>query len=254
MADSQDAIELKRRARRRLVGAIALVVFVVIALPIVLDREPKPISQDLSIQIPSQDASKFSSRVLPAEPPSPPTIAPEVKAVAEAPKLEAPKLEAPKAEAPKAEAKAAEAKVAELKPAASAGKAEAPAPKAAIPEPKAEAKAAPMQKPAASAAVASAKDAVKAEAAKAPASAPAEIKSAATESFFVPLGMFSKADNIKQVRSKAGSAGFKTFTEAVAGTDRVRVRAGPFASRDAAEKARDKLKGAGLDVGAVAVK
>lgn len=70
----------------------------------------------------------------------------------------------------------------------------------------------------------------------------------------VPLGLFSKADNIKQVRAKATAAGFKTYTESIAGSASVRVRAGPFASRDAADKAREKLKGAGLDVGAVATR
>jgi len=222
LADSPDAIELKRRARRRLVGAIALVVFVVIALPIVLDREPKPVSQDLSIQIPSQDAGRFSTRVLPAEPPG--TSAP----------LSAPSANAGARAAPTTEAAT-----------------ESAAAKDAVPEPKGEAtakteakaaaKSEPARQPVASAAPKSA--------AKPP--APAESKTASAETFMVPLGMFSKTDNIKQVRGKAGSAGFKTFTEPVAGTDNVRVRAGPFASRDAAEKARDKLKGAGLDVGAV---
>ncbi len=210
---------MKRRARRRLVGAIALVVLVVIALPIVLDREPKPVSQDLSIQIPSQDAGRFSSRVLPAQSsvaPAAPDAAPSADAAAKP----APVAEVAKPEAVKPEAKASETRVAEVKPAAVAPKAEAPA-KAAAPEAKAE------SKPAA----------------------------AATDgSFVVPLGLFSKADNIKQVRAKAASAGFKTYTEVVAGTDGVRVRAGPFASRDAAEQARDKLKGAGLDVGAVAAR
>ena len=247
MADSQDAIELTRRARRRLVGAIALVVFVVIALPIVLDREPKPASQDLSIQIPAQDAGKFSSPVLPAEPPAPPkaeAATPEAAKteLAAAPKAEAVKPEPVKSEAPKA-APAAVAK-AETKP----------APATEAPPAKVEAVAA---KPAASPAKPEA--APKSAAKEAPKAAvgvavSAEAKPASTESFVVPLGLFSKAENAKQVRSKAGAAGFKTFTEAVAGSDRVRVRAGPFSTRDAAEKARDKLKAAGLDVGAVAAK
>ena len=211
---------MKRRARRRLVGAIALVVLVVIALPIVLDREPKPVSQDLSIQIPSQDAGRFSSRVLPAQS----SVAPAAPATpsADAVAKPAPVAEVVKPEAAKPETKAADTKAAEVKPAAP--KAEAPV-KPAAPEAKAE------SKPATTAAAA-----------------------AMDGSFVVPLGLFSKADNIKQVRAKAESAGFKTYTEVVAGTDGVRVRAGPFASRDAAEQARDKLKGAGLDVGAVAAR
>jgi DedD protein len=39
MAESEEALQLKRRARRRLVGAIALVTFVVIILPLILEKE-----------------------------------------------------------------------------------------------------------------------------------------------------------------------------------------------------------------------
>lgn len=64
MAETQDALMLKRRARRRLVGAIALVLLVVIVLPVILDQEPKPVRHDLTVQIPSQDAGRFGARVL----------------------------------------------------------------------------------------------------------------------------------------------------------------------------------------------
>jgi DedD protein len=64
MAEPQDALLLKRRARRRLVGAIALVLLVVIALPVVLDQEHRVVRHDLTVQIPSQDAGKFGARVL----------------------------------------------------------------------------------------------------------------------------------------------------------------------------------------------
>lgn len=209
---------MKRRARRRLVGAIALVVFVVIALPIVLDSEPKPTAQDLTIQIPSQDAGKFSTRVLPAQPepapasPSTPTTSPEPAAV-------------PSPLPDTAVTKAAPASP----PAPQAPKAAAPTAKAAT----------PGLTPASPAATAATE-------AKSPA--------APDRGFVVPLGLFSKAENVKQVRAKASSAGVKTYTEAVAGSASLRVRAGPFSSRDAADKAREKLKGVGLDVGAVAAR
>ena len=45
----------KKRARRRLIGAIALVIAVVVLLPMVLDSEPKPLADDIAIQIPSRD-------------------------------------------------------------------------------------------------------------------------------------------------------------------------------------------------------
>src|SRR5471032_2355949 len=50
----------KQRARRRLVGAIALVVAAVIILPMVLDSHPKPVTDDISIDIPSRPAPKVA--------------------------------------------------------------------------------------------------------------------------------------------------------------------------------------------------
>ena len=51
-AISNEELQLRKRARRRLVGAIALVVIVVVFVPMVLENEPKPVSQDISINIP----------------------------------------------------------------------------------------------------------------------------------------------------------------------------------------------------------
>ena len=45
----------KKRARRRLVGAIALALLVAVGLPMLLDSEPKPLSTDIDIRIPSKD-------------------------------------------------------------------------------------------------------------------------------------------------------------------------------------------------------
>lgn len=45
----------KQRARRRLVGAIALVLAAVIILPMVLDSHPKPVTDDIAISIPERD-------------------------------------------------------------------------------------------------------------------------------------------------------------------------------------------------------
>ncbi|EJL81146.1 hypothetical protein PMI16_04752, partial [Herbaspirillum sp. CF444] len=45
----------KKRARRRLIGAVALVLAVVIVLPMILDSEPRPLADDIAIQIPSKD-------------------------------------------------------------------------------------------------------------------------------------------------------------------------------------------------------
>ncbi|WP_372438615.1 SPOR domain-containing protein [Pandoraea sputorum] len=55
----------KQRARRRLVGALALVLAAVIILPMVLAPEPKPTADDIAIQIPGKDANTPPVRVKP---------------------------------------------------------------------------------------------------------------------------------------------------------------------------------------------
>lgn len=93
---------LKRQARRRLLGAIALTILVVVLLPMVLDREPPAPSQDIELQIPNKDkVGEFVPKmVVPplnandaaSQAASAPVIAPllDVKPVAE---LAPPKLE-----------------------------------------------------------------------------------------------------------------------------------------------------------------
>jgi len=188
---SDDVNLLRRRARRRLVGAIALVVLAVVVLPIILDQKPKSGPQELTVQIPSQDGGPFKTRALPPLQSPPPAAA----------------------------------------------KTDAPAAKAPAPEPAVE--------PAAPAPA-------KSESAKAADKARAKPKPA--QAFVFQLGVFANADNAKQLRERAAAAGVKSYTEQVKGQqgDQTRVRAGPFPSRGAAEKARDKLKSLGMDVGQVA--
>jgi len=40
-AISDEELQIKRRARRRLIGAIVLVIAIVVVLPMVLDSEPR---------------------------------------------------------------------------------------------------------------------------------------------------------------------------------------------------------------------
>ena len=57
----------KKRARRRLVGAVALVLAVVIGLPMVLDSEPKALPDDVTIDIPSRDRPAPASQTAPVK-------------------------------------------------------------------------------------------------------------------------------------------------------------------------------------------
>ena len=71
----------KKRARRRLIGVTALVLAAVIALPMIFDSEPRPISQDINIQIPPRDkAPPISTSPMPLPPA--PAAAPEASGAA----------------------------------------------------------------------------------------------------------------------------------------------------------------------------
>jgi DedD protein len=99
MAEQQQDVEtLKRRSRRRLVGAVALVVFAVIVLPMVFDPEPKPSAPAVSTRIPGEDEAPFKPKA------KAPEKKEEKKAAAPAPAPVA-KKEEPKKEPARPDAK-----------------------------------------------------------------------------------------------------------------------------------------------------
>jgi DedD protein len=110
MAESQEIGALRRRGRRRLVGAIALVLLAVIVLPMVFDSEPRQGAPAVSVRIPSEDDAGFSPKATPKAPVTPvapkavpaPSPAPQKTAPAPAPKAEGTPEEKP---APQAAAK-----------------------------------------------------------------------------------------------------------------------------------------------------
>lgn len=183
---SEEEIQLRKRARRRLVGAVALAVLAAIVLPMVFDDQVKQVG-NVQIQIPDEkSAAPFepgisSSGALPAVP------------AASIPASAPPSAEAPHA-AP--EAKPAEAKPAPAKPA--------------------EAKPAPAK----------------------------QAEQTGKTEYIVQIGVFSNAENVRDLRKKLASAGIHAYVEAVG--DKTRVRAGPYPSRSAAEIARKRIAKSGL--------
>ena len=144
MAEAQDVDSLKRRGRRRLVGAVALVLLAVIVLPMVFDREPRETPPPVSVRIPGENETAFT----------------------------------------------------------------------------------PKPKPAAAK------------------------KQASEKEFVVQVGAF---ENVDGVVAKLAAAKIPYYTEALKG-NLTRVRAGPFPTQDAAQKALEQLKGLGLQPGAVTTK
>jgi len=221
---SDEELQLKKRARRRLVGAIVLVTAVAVVLPMVLDSEPGPSTQSINIQIPSPDAGVLSAKPAPLKPAD--GAAPVAAGVAEA-KPETQPEEKPEAET-KPEAKAGPTADARPKPEAAA---QTP------PEPKP----VPAAKPAAKKAepVAKTADAPKA---KSP-------ESAKSGGFVIQVAALSDAARAKELQAKIAAGGMKAYTEIVqtAKGPVTRVRVGPYASREVAEKARAQLQKLQLD-------
>ena len=235
MSDSPDAhLQLKKRARRRLVGAIAFAGLAAVVLPMVMDEEPKQQVQDVQIRIPGQDQTPFNPKMV--KPAAAPAI--EQKApVAE--KVEATPAETPAnkpAETPKAPEKAAEKPVEK--------KTEKPAEK---PVEKA------VEKPAEKPAKVTAAETQRAAAILG--GKPAEAATSGNGQFLVLIGAFSNPANVKQLQTKIGELGIKVFTESLDSPEgkKTRVRAGPFPNREAADKALEKMKRIGVN-GVVAAK
>ena len=117
---AQDVSTLQKRGRRRLVGAIALVLLAVIVLPMVFDPEPRQNAPAVSIRIPNEEGTKFTPKAAlksapqpeaPAVAPKAPEPAPETnvtppvekpaaKVEATAPETKAPEKKAPPPAAP----------------------------------------------------------------------------------------------------------------------------------------------------------
>jgi DedD protein len=249
MADKEDQIVLRKRARRRLVGAIALVTFVVIVLPMVFDKEPKPISRDISVQIPNPDASAFQSKVVPLPPP----VAPQTAAPVPAPTGVLPGADAASPVAAATASPAAPVAGSEPKPDAMSGaksmlKAEA---KLAV---EGETKPAGMTaaKPGEKTATIPEQKASTPGASKAVVPGPGKTGSKAaapTGTWVVKLGAFADKENANRLQARLSAAGVQSFAESAESNQgqRTRVRAGPFATRAAAERAQEKLKKMGVD-------
>jgi len=157
MAEEQQDVEtLKRRGRRRLVGAVALVLLAVIVLPMVFDPEPKSTLAPVEVRIPGENETAFAPQLPKSAPPKP---------------------------------------VVKAEPAPAA-------PSASGPE------------------------------------------------YVIQVGAFAKPES---VIAKLDAAKLPYFTEPLKG-NLTRVRAGPFASKEAADQAHAKLKELGLKPGAVTTK
>ena len=167
-----DEFKLKQRARRRLIGAIALLAALVLILPMLLDKAPKHATNDIAVHIPA-----------PQQTPTIPDLAPQEPQVTPEPTVISPPALEPRTAEP-------------IPP--------EPAPPA-------------VEKPA---------------------------KPIANHGFFVQVGVFSKAENVKSVQAKLAKNGMAAIVASIktSGGNRSRVRVGPFESRNDADEALSKVR------------
>lgn len=210
-SQDEQEIQFKKRARRRLVGSIALVLFMIVALPMVLeDRSVQTPKTPVAISIPSQDAEAFVPKAEPVVPSPEPQAQPEPVQVAPEPLVAAPEPEpAPtpvveeklKQEAPKKEAEAKPAKL-EAKPEQ-------------VKTPKKEEKKPTPEK--------------------------------VSGDYYIQIGVFSDPEKVKQMQAKLSGAGLKSNVELIdtAKGQKSRLRAGPYGSMGEAEDKLAKVKSLG---------
>ena len=218
------------RARHRLIGAAVLVVVGVIGFPLIFENQPRPIPVDIAIEIPRKESV-------------PPLVMPQARVTPLAPTATASNA-------------APEAAISQARdptpPNASASTASTASTDAVKTEPVAVAVARPVAPPAAPA-LPAATEAARAQALldgkpATPSPVPKDAAPKDAARFVVQVGAFAENAAAHETRLKVEKLGLKTYAQ-VADTDagkRIRVRVGPFASKEEAAQAKDRLKAAGF--------
>jgi DedD protein len=208
--DAQSMDSLRKQARHRLIGATVLVLIAVVGFPIVFDTKPRDIATDIRIDMPERDAVK------PNQPPQAPV--PDKAALNQPPVSESVSNSEQVVEQDSKKSTKDGSSTVEVNPAI-------------------ENKSVSTSKP------------VKADSGQpasvetASAAKPAANEKAA-ERFIVQFGAYADESKVKDVRLKLEKAGVKTYTHVAQTSEgkRTRVRAGPFATREEAQKVINKTK------------
>ena len=211
-APAESVEVIRKRARHRLMGSVVLVLGAVVGLPLLFDSQPRPVAIDTPIVIPDRNqTSPLSATVASAKTgASKEGLAQDQVITAGQPGATNSVLTNSAGLDPHEEVVPKDSK-AEVKPEAKLEpkpelKAEAK------PEPKSENKPEPK-----------AGDAVRS---------------------VVQVGAYADLAKAKEARAKLESAGFKTYTQEIDTKDgkRIRVRVGPFATKEEADKTAEKIR------------
>ena len=231
-APAESVEVIRKRARHRLMGSVVLVLGAVVGLPLLFDSQPRPVAIDTPIVIPDRNqisplsatAGSAKTGAIKEGLAQDQVIAAGQTGAAKSAVTNSAGLDPHEEVVPK-DSKADAKAEAKLEP-KSELKAEAKS------EPKSEPKS--ENKP-------DAKEAAKAKALLDGKEAP---NSGDAVRSVVQVGAYADLAKAKEARAKLESAGFKTYTQEIDTKDgkRIRVRVGPFATKEEAEKTAEKIR------------
>ena len=205
---NEQEIILKKRARRRLVGAIALVLMMIVILPMILkDRAALVEQESIKITMPESNLNE-----------------PEEKAVVPVPDL-------PPVEAAQTAIIEPDIQSSEVEPIKSESVIDKTTEKKVVAKQEASIKAKTEEK-----------------AAQLNAAKPTATEVKTPSSFIVQIGVYSELANVKQLQEKSKQAGYKSNIETIKTPkgEKYRLRTSSFVSRQSAADALVKLQAAGL--------
>ena len=223
-APAESVEVIRKRARHRLMGSVVLVLGAVVGLPLLFDSQPRPVAIDTPIVIPDRNQTS------------------PLSATSGSAKTDAIKEGLAQDQAIAASqtgvAKSAVTNSAGLDPHEEVVTTDSKAEVIQEPKPELKAEAKPEPK---SENNTDAKEAAKAKALLDGKEAP---NSGDAVRSVVQVGAYADLAKAKEVRAKLESAGFKTYTQEIDTKDgkRIRVRVGPFATKEEADKTAEKIR------------
>ena len=216
---------LRRRARQRLIGATVLVLLAVVGFPILFDTQPRPVSVDIPIDIPDKQKTAPQSAPVALKPASESSTHPAASDTVSAHAS----LERHEELLTPASSTGATGKVAASPSTDTHGaKGDAATPAGA-------------DKPVADKSTSDKQTVEKPVADKSASDKPPE---ATAPRYVVQVGAYADDAKARDVRNRLEKAGLKTYTHVAETKDgkRTRVRLGPFATKDEADKAAARAK------------
>lgn len=261
-AQNEQLVPEKKRARRRLIGAVAIVLAVVIGLPMVLDSEPKPINKNVVIQIPSKEPITTSTEPeIVKDAAANKTPKPAALTEADTPQRTVQTVTTPAvaevvgpapAKVVKPDSKTETKHSADVIPKKDSEPKNRPDAKS---ESKSQVK--PVAKPDAkienkvTEVHTKTEEMARAQAILSGADPVAKPKTR----IVVQVGAFATQEKVTELQDKLSAAGIKSFTQKVATSsgDKIRVRIGPFSDRESADKVKLQLEKLGLNASLISL-